>query len=83
MVPYVELPRHRPFEERSAFARGSKERELRIVVPQQMKLEQNNDTADEALFALDTFPMFLVGAFDAIGRAATSPTVWTRADSTR
>lgn len=35
-----------------------------------MKLEQNNDTADEALFALDTFLVFLVGAFDAIGRAA-------------
>jgi hypothetical protein len=36
----------------------------------QMKLEQNNDTADEALFALDTFLVFLVGAFDAVGRAA-------------
>jgi hypothetical protein len=31
--PHVELPRHRPFgEERSAFARGSKERKLRVVV---------------------------------------------------
>jgi hypothetical protein len=36
----------------------------------QMKLEQNNDAADEALFALDTFLVFLVGAFDAVGRAA-------------
>jgi hypothetical protein len=36
----------------------------------QMKLEQTNDTADEALFALDTFLVSLVGAFDAVGRAA-------------
>jgi hypothetical protein len=35
-----------------------------------MKLEQNNNTADEALFALDGFLVFLVGAFDAVGRAA-------------
>jgi hypothetical protein len=36
----------------------------------QLKLEQNNDTADEALFALDTFLVFLFAAFDAVGRAA-------------
>lgn len=33
MIPHVELPRYRPSgEERSAFARGSKERKLRIIV---------------------------------------------------
>jgi hypothetical protein len=35
-----------------------------------MKLEQNNDMTDEALFFLDTFLVFLVGGFDAVGRAA-------------
>lgn len=36
----------------------------------QTKLEQNNDTADEALWFLDALLVFLVGAFDAVGRAA-------------
>jgi hypothetical protein len=45
VIPHVELPRHRlSGEERSAFARGSKERKLRIVVdratvPQEDALE--------------------------------------------
>lgn len=36
----------------------------------QMQLVQNNGTADEGLFYLDTFLVFMVGAFDAVGRAA-------------
>jgi hypothetical protein len=54
----------------SAMIRLDRALRARDRLHQQMKLEQNNDTADEALFALDTFLMFLVGAFDAIGRAA-------------
>jgi hypothetical protein len=36
----------------------------------QMQLVQGNNAADEGLFYLDTFLVFLVGAFDAVGRAA-------------
>jgi hypothetical protein len=36
----------------------------------QMQLVQNNGTADEGLFYLDAFLVFMVGAFDAVGRAA-------------
>jgi hypothetical protein len=36
----------------------------------QMQLMQSNGTADEGLFYLDAFLVFMVGAFDAVGRAA-------------
>jgi hypothetical protein len=36
----------------------------------QLKLEQNNDTADEVLFDLDVLLLMLGGAFDALGRIA-------------
>lgn len=36
----------------------------------QLKLEQNNDTADEVLFDLDILLLMLGGAFDALGRIA-------------
>jgi hypothetical protein len=39
-------------------------------VHEQMKLPQNNDTADEALFYLNTFLVFFVSAFDAVAQAA-------------
>jgi hypothetical protein len=37
---------------------------------EQMKLPQNNDTADEALFYLDTFLVFFVSAFDIVAQVA-------------
>jgi hypothetical protein len=54
----------------SAITRLDRALRSRDRLHHQMKLEQNNDTADEALFALDTFLVFLVAAFDAVGRAA-------------
>jgi hypothetical protein len=54
----------------SAITRLNRALRSRDRLHHQLKLEHNNDTADEALFALDTFLMFLVGAFDAVGRAA-------------
>ena len=36
----------------------------------QLKLVQTHDTADDALFYLDTFLVFMVGAFDTIARVA-------------
>jgi hypothetical protein len=54
----------------SAITRLDRALRSRDRLHHQMKLEQNLDTADEALFALDTFLVFLVGAFDAVGRAA-------------
>jgi hypothetical protein len=54
----------------SAITRLDRALRARDRLHHQMKLEQNNDTADEALYALDTFLVFLVGAFDAVGRAA-------------
>jgi hypothetical protein len=54
----------------SAITRLDRALRSRDRLHHQMKLEQNNDTADEALFFLDTFLVFLVAAFDAVGRAA-------------
>jgi hypothetical protein len=54
----------------SAIIRLDRALRARDRLHHQMKLEQNLDAADEALFFLDTFLVFLVGAFDAIGRAA-------------
>jgi hypothetical protein len=54
----------------SAITRLDRALRSRDRLHHQMKLEQNNDTADEALFSLDMFLVFLVGAFDAVGRAA-------------
>ena len=54
----------------SAITRLDRALRSRDRLHHQLKLEQNNDTADETLFALDTFLVFLVAAFDAVGRAA-------------
>lgn len=55
MIPHVELPRHRlSGEERSAFARGSKERKLRIVVDRATVPEQE---ALELLLGLGHHPL--------------------------
>jgi hypothetical protein len=54
----------------SAITRLDRTLRSRDRLHHQLKLEQNNNTADEALFSLDTFLVFLVGAFDAVGRAA-------------
>jgi hypothetical protein len=54
----------------SAITRLDRALRARDRLHHQLKLEQSNDTADEALFALDTFLVFLVAAFDAVGRAA-------------
>jgi hypothetical protein len=54
----------------SAITRLDRSLRSRDRLHHQLKLEQNNNTADEALFSLDTFLVFLVGAFDAVGRAA-------------
>jgi hypothetical protein len=54
VIPPVELPRHRrSSEERSAFARGSKERRLRIVVDRATVPE---DEALELLLGLGHHP---------------------------
>jgi hypothetical protein len=54
----------------SAITRLDRTLRSRDRLHHQLKLEQNNNTADEALFSLDTSLVFLVGAFDAVGRAA-------------
>jgi hypothetical protein len=55
VIPHVELPRHRPSgEERSAFARGSKERKLRVVVDRATVPEEETL---ELLLGLDHHPL--------------------------
>jgi hypothetical protein len=54
----------------SALKRVDHALRARDRVHEQMKLPQNNDTADEALFHLDTFLVFFVSAFDAVAQAA-------------
>jgi hypothetical protein len=54
----------------SAITRLDRALRARDCLHGQMKLEQNKDTADEALSFLDTLLVFLVGTFDAVARAA-------------
>jgi hypothetical protein len=54
----------------SALKRVDHALRARDRVHEQMKLPQNNDTADEALFHLDTFLVFFVSAFEAVAQAA-------------
>lgn len=54
----------------SAITRLGNSLRARDYLHGQLKLVQTHDTADDALFYLDTFLVFMVGAFDAIGRVA-------------
>lgn len=54
----------------SAITRLGNSLRARDYLHGQLKLVQTHDTADDALFYLDTFLVFMVGAFDTIARVA-------------